>query len=242
VALYSYAIVVGASSGIGAEVAELLAAQGCKVAAIARRSERLAEMAAKWPGKIMPFTHDVTNWAETPALFQEVTRQLGGLDLIVYAAGVMPEVAFTEFDFDKDRLMVEVNLLGAMAWLNEAANRMQQTKHGCIVGIGSRGGDRGFGSMPAYSATKAGLATYLESLRNRVARYGVRVVTVKPGPVETQMTANLHLKAMLPARVAAQRILKLSGRTGEHYLKLSDRVICRFIRAFPSVLFRRLKL
>jgi len=239
---YRFAIVIGASSGIGAELVELLANQGCRVAAVARRTDRLTELASRYPGKVLPYTHDVTNYEEVPPLFQEVTQVLGGLDLVIYASGVMPEVGFNEFDFAKDRAMVEVNLLGAISWLDEAANRMQQTRHGCIVGIGSRGGDRGFGSMPVYSTTKAALATYLEALRNRVARYGVRVVTVKPGPVATEMTAHLHLKGMLSAHAAARRILAVSFKTGEHYLKFSDRCICAVIRVFPSFLFRRLKL
>src|SRR3954469_16199498 len=118
---YQTAIVVGASSGIGAALTEKLAAAGCTVAAVARRQERLEELAARYPGKVLPVTHDVTQYDEVPALFQEVTGKLGGLDLIVYASGVMPEVGEQEYNFEKDRAMVEVNLLGAIAWLNQAA-------------------------------------------------------------------------------------------------------------------------
>ena len=84
---FKHAIVVGASSGIGREIALLLAEQGCKVAAVARREARLAEIG----DKVMPFVHDVTSYDDVPALFQEITGKLGGLDLIVYASGVMPE-------------------------------------------------------------------------------------------------------------------------------------------------------
>src|SRR5687767_8149683 len=120
---YQHAIIIGASSGIGAAIAEDLAAGGCRVAAVARRLDRLEELAARFPGRVLPFAHDVTRYEEVPGLFQEITRQLGGLDLIVYASGVMPEVGPAEFSFEKDRAMIEVNVLGAIAWLNQAAVR-----------------------------------------------------------------------------------------------------------------------
>ena len=81
----------------------------------------------------------------------------------------------------------------------------------------------------------------MEALRNRLARYGVAVVTVKPGPTATEMTAHLPQKGMMDARVAAEKIVKLSGRTGEHYLKVTHRVAFAVIKVFPSWLFRRLK-
>ena len=239
---YRAAIIVGASSGIGAELVDILAKQGCLVAAVARRKDRLDVMAANHPGKVFAFAHDVHDYADVPALFQEITGKLGGLDLFVYASGVMPTVGYEEFNFEKDKEMIEVNVLGAVAWLNEAGNRMQQTRHGSIVAIGSRAGERGLGSMPVYGMTKAAIASYMESLRNRLSRFGVRVVTVKPGPTATEMTANLNMKGMMPARVAAEKILMLSGKTGEHFLKFSDRIVGFAIRNFPGPILRKPKL
>jgi len=237
---YRHAIVIGASSGIGAEVASLLAEGGCRVAAVARRGERLEALAARFPERVLPFVHDVTDYEEVPALFQEITGRLGGLDLVVYASGVMPEVGETEFSFAKDRRMVEVNVLGAIAWLNQAAIRFQNTGTGTIVGIGSVAGDRGRAGQPVYNTSKAALATYLEALRNRLSRHGVTVVTIKPGPVETEMTSHLHLKGALSARRAAEILLRKSARTGEHYLLPQHRLIFAIIRMVPSWLFRKL--
>lgn len=238
---YKTAIVVGASSGIGAELVRLLAIDGTQVVAVARRTDRLEKLAAEYPNLVTTATHDVVNYAEVPALFQDLTKRLGGLDLIIYAAGVMPEVGFHEFDFQKDHQMIEVNLLGAIAWLNEAANRFQNTKQGTIVAIGSVAGERGRSGQPVYNTSKAALATYMEALRNRVARYGVKVVTVKPGPTATEMTSHLKLRGMMPAEKAAEVILKKSRKTGEHFLKLGHRVAFAIIRAFPGPLFRKLK-
>jgi decaprenylphospho-beta-D-erythro-pentofuranosid-2-ulose 2-reductase len=235
------AIVVGASSGIGEEITKQLAANGSVVAAVARRIDKLEDLAKNFEGKVVPVEHDVTQYDKVPALFQDITQRLGGLDLIVYAAGVMPEVGWHEYCFDKDRSMVEVNLLGAIAWLNEAACRFENTKHGTIVAIGSVAGDRGRGGQPVYNTTKAALATYMEALRNRVGSYGVKVVLVKPGPTETPMTANLHIKGAMPAAQAATLILAKSESGGEHYLKFTHRIIFAIIRAIPSWLFQKLK-
>ncbi|MCB0036420.1 MAG: SDR family NAD(P)-dependent oxidoreductase, partial [Anaerolineales bacterium] len=190
------AIVVGASSGIGAALTKELVRQGYVVAALARREEKLNQLcetvnaAAAAGARALPFVHDVTDFEAIPALFQEIVQQLNGLDLIIYNAGVMPSVALDEFDFAKDKQQLEVNTLGAMAWLNQAAVRFQQTGSGHIVGISSVAGDRGRVGNPAYNTSKAALTTYLEALRNRLSRHGVQVTTIKPGFVDTVMLAD----------------------------------------------------
>lgn len=239
-AKFKHAIVVGGTSGIGMEVACQLAEQGCRVAVLGRRKERLDKLAAKFPELILPFEHDVTHYDEVPTLFQEITGQLGGLDLIVYSSGVMPQVELDEYDFAKDRAMVETNFLGAIAWLNEAAVRFSNTGHGSLVAIGSVAGDRGRQKQPVYNASKAALHTYMEALRNRLARKGVKVVTIKPGPVETDMIAGLDFKNAMPVSVAASKIIKQANKTGEHYLSLTHAIIFAAIRNVPSWIFRRL--
>lgn len=239
---FERAIVIGASSGIGREIARQLARDGCKVAALARRRPELDSHAADNPDRVLTYAHDVTEYEAIPVLFQNITKDLGGLDLVVYAAGVMPPVRSDEFDFEKDRSMIEVNFLGAIAWLNQAAVRFGATGHGSIVAIGSVAGDRGRAGQPVYNASKAALATYMEALRNRLSKKGVNVVTVKPGPVATPMTADLDLKGAMPADVAARKIIAKADKTGEHYLKLTHRLIFFAIRHVPSFLFRRMKI
>ncbi|HEY0866678.1 MAG TPA: SDR family NAD(P)-dependent oxidoreductase [Fimbriimonas sp.] len=236
---YGHAIVVGASSGLGAEIARQLAATGCRVAAVARRAERL-ESLARESANITIYPHDATDYASVPLLFQRIAQEIGGLDLVVFAAGVMPEVAVGEYDFEKDRQIVEVNVLGAVAWLNEAALRFQSTGHGTIVGIGSVAGDRGRMKQPVYNASKAFLHTYLEALRNRVARHGVTVVTIKPGPMDTEMTAGMHLRSAMSAEEAARRTLARAETGGEKYLSAKHRLAFAVIKRIPSWIFRRL--
>lgn len=232
---YKHAIIVGASSGIGLELVKQLSASGCKVAGVARRADRLDGMP-----NVIAFKHDATQYDEVPALFQEITKQLGGLDLIVYASGVMPAVGMHEYDFGKDKQMIDVNVLGCIAWMNQAAIRFENTRSGSMVAIGSVAGDRGRSGQPVYNASKAFVASYMEALRNRIARYGVKVVTIKPGPTKTEMTENLHMRgAMDPAQVASV-ILKKSRKTGEHYVKFSHRLIFWVIKRIPSPIFRKL--
>jgi short-subunit dehydrogenase len=235
------AIIIGASSGIGREIVRILASQGTIVAAVARRKPMLDELAAEFPGKVLVFEHDVLNTDEVPELFLEITKQLGGLDLFVYNSGVMPEVESSEFDFKKDMDMVNVNIVGAIAWCNQAANRFQHTKHGCLVGIGSVAGDRGRQLQPVYNASKAFLHSYMESMRNRLCRYGVIVSTIKPGPVDTDLAKHMKMKKM-SARQAAEICVSKFHKNGEHYLAFFHRFAFYIIKRIPSPIFRKLKL
>jgi short-subunit dehydrogenase len=238
---FKHAIVVGASSGIGAELVRQLARSGTRVAAVARRKDRLEALRTELGEQVVSIEHDVTCFDEVPALFQEICLQLGGLDLIIYCAGVMPTVGLNEYNFEKDRQMIEVNVLGAIRWLDLAAERFESTGHGSIVGIGSVAGDRGRSGQPVYNTSKAALTTYLEALRNRLAKKGVSVVTIKPGPTATEMTSHLHAAKMDPAQVAT-KILSKADKTGEHYVKFTHRVAFAIIRRIPSPLFRRLSI
>lgn len=238
---FKTAIVVGASSGIGRELVRKLAKAGIKTAAVARRVDRLNELAEEYPGLIIPVQHDVANFDEVPDLFMKLTEQIGGLDMFIYNAGVMPEVDPAEFNFEKDKQMIDVNITGAVAWCNAAADRFQHTKYGSLIGIGSVAGDRGRHGYPVYNASKAFLHTYFEALRNRLSKHGVTVVTIKPGPTATEMTA--HMKAtMMPADVAATIILRKAHLNGEHYLKPVHRLIFYIIKRIPSPIFRKLKI
>lgn len=242
------AIIVGASSGMGAELARQLAAKGCRVALLARRAKDLSALADEINGsssrdeaRALTYPHDVLCYEEIPALFQTVCRDLGGLDLFIYAAGVMPAVQASEYNFEKDRRIIEVNVLGAIAWINEAAQRFEAAKEGTLVGISSVAGDRGRSGSPVYNTSKAALDTYLEAIRNRIGRYGVRVVTIKPGPVETPMTAGLgKMPLMIPATDAARQIIAAAERGARlTYIPWPWRFIMAIIRAIPSPLFQR---
>jgi short-subunit dehydrogenase len=241
-------MIIGASSGIGEAMARRLAAGGAKVALVARRHDRLLEIAEDLNGsageqRAFVFEHDVCHTHDVGALVQEIAATLGGLDLAVYAAGIQHQVAFEEFETTKDLEMLEVNLNGAVAWLNPVAERFARLRRGTIVGIGSVAGDRGRSANPVYNTSKAGLHTYLEALRNRIGRFGVRVVTVKPGFVDTPMTEGLSgLFWLISADRAAEIILRRATRGAvTFYVPARWRYVMWIIRSIPSFIFRRTK-
>jgi len=154
----------------------------------------------------------------------------------------MATVGEEEYDTAKDRKMIEVNLLGAMAWLNPAAERFARLERGTIVGIGSVAGDRGRAGNPGYCTSKAAFHAYLEALRNRVAQLGVRVVTIKPGFVDTAMTRGKEGLFWLISADQAAEIILAKARRGVvvAYVPARWRLVMTIIRSIPSFIFSRL--
>jgi short-subunit dehydrogenase len=240
-------VVVGASSGIGAALVAELARRGDRVVALARRPNKLAELEARCKAEnggaqVSTIRHDVTDPEAVKTAFREAIGRLGGLDRIIYAAGVMPSVQPDEFPVGKDRDMVEVNVVGAMAWLDLAAEHFQREKRGQIIGISSVAGERGRRPYPAYCATKAALTSFLESLRNRLTRHGVSVVTVKPGFIDTDMLKGASRTFwVISAEECARRILKgADKRRQSFYVPRRWGAVAFVIRNIPSFIFRRL--
>lgn len=246
------ALVVGASSGIGAALVRRLASEGYRVAALARRGEELEQLAQgcapdceRAGGAVFGHTHDVTDADAVPALFERVARELGGLDLFVYAAGIMPPCDPDEYDTEQDLGQVAVNLGGCIAWCNEAARLFRSQREGVLVGISSVAGDRGRRGNPVYAATKAAMATYLEALRNRLSGLGIHVLTVKPGYVDTAMTEGTDGLFWLISADEAARTILASARNrlwNTRYVPLRWGLVGAVIRAIPSFVFRRLEI
>ncbi len=243
------AIVVGASSGIGTALARKLAREGYRVAALGRRADKLNDLcnqvnAEVGQGRARPYPHDATHYAEIPALFQTILSDLGQVEVVVYASGALEPVALSEFNFDKDRAMVDVNLLGAMAWLNQAATMFEHLGSGHLVGVSSIAGERGRVRSPAYNASKAALNSYLESLRNRLTRKGVHVLTVKPGFVDTPMLkhADQKLWVISPEQAADDIWRAIRGRKQTIFTPARWWWVALALRHVPSAIFRRLSI
>lgn len=241
------AIVVGASSGIGAAVGVELASQGWRVGLVARRAEELEAVRAKCNeaagGDIaFAYPHDVTNHAEIPPLLERIVQDLGGLDTMVYAAGVLPKIERDEYDTEKDRAIIDIGLTGAIAWLNPTAEKFIAQKSGTICGISSIAGDRGRRPYPAYHAAKAGMDTYLEALRNRLAPHKVSVVTIKPGFIDTAMTQGMEgLFWVISPEEAAKTIVRhVRRRKHTKYVPARWGLVGFVIRNIPSFIFRRM--
>jgi short-subunit dehydrogenase len=168
---------------------------------------------------------------------------LGGLELFIYLAGANYPPGLEHLNFENDQRMMEVNMVGAMAWMTPVAELFKSMRGGQIVGISSVAGDRGRVGNPGYNSSKAALSTYLEALRNRLSRHGVHVLTVKPGFVKTQMLAAAQGGtpfAIEPERAAADIYQAVHSHKQQIYTPGIWRWIMLVIRHIPSVIFRRM--
>jgi short-subunit dehydrogenase len=224
-----------------------LAAEGFDLALVGRSRTQLSKLSKlivqTHPGVISyTHVHDVTDHKTIPSLLKNIVAELGGLDLVVYVSGVNRPPGVNTYDFEGDREMVEVNLIGAMAWLDPIAAMFQSARAGQIVAISSVAGDRGRVGNPGYNASKAGLTTYLEALRNRLTRYGVHVLTVKPGFVRTEMLkAAPRVMFPISPNKAAQDIWNaIHSRKQQIYTPALWGLIMLVVRNIPSVIFRRM--
>lgn len=238
-------IVVGASSGIGKEIAREQLSKGNSVVLVARRKDRIEAIASEFNTSktiAFPVTHDVTQFTTVSSTFQKCVQTLGGLDEIYYCTGVMHSVKIDEFNTEKDLQMINTNTSGAIAWLNEAANLFHSKKSGKIIGISSVAGDRGRVGNPVYNTSKAAFTTYLEALRNRLNKVGVQVLTVKPGFVDTEMTQGLQgMFWVISAQKAAQTIIKAADKNKDSiYVPARWGLVMCIIRSIPSFIFKKL--
>ena len=178
--------VVGGSSGIGAAVARELLHRGATVAISARRQEQLQDVAR---GDMLDLPADVTDPASVAAAAARIRDDLGPIDLAVLAAGYWKAMNPQHWDTDVFDRHVQVNLTGMSNAIAALLPEMLRRRSGVIAGISSVAGYRGLAGAEAYGATKAAQLNLLESLRIHLARTGVRITTVSPGFVRTDLTA-----------------------------------------------------
>jgi NADP-dependent 3-hydroxy acid dehydrogenase YdfG len=192
------ALVVGASSGIGAAIARAFAAEGADVVAAGRRLDRLQEVAAQaegLPGTIQPLVLDVADEASARAGVAAAAKALGGLDVVVNNAGVMlngPVQASAPADWER---MTRTNLLGTLHVSHAALPHLVASK-GTLVQTSSTAGRTSSAGGAVYAATKHGVNAFSEGLRQEVAQQGVRVVVVEPGMVDTELPTHNSDPAM----------------------------------------------
>ena len=243
------AILVGASGGIGAALAYRLAREGYVLALVDRNAGKLEALYSEINQKYQEeraalYEHDVTLYDKIPDLFRKIVADLGGLDLFVYVAGVIYFPGMDEFNFVEDYKMVDVNLLGAMAWMSEVAPVFQSMRGGQIVGVSSVAGDRGRVGNPGYNTSKAGFTCYLEALRNRLTRHGVNIITIKPGMVKTEMlnlpNAPKPVLAVMPEQAAEGIWKAIKKRNQVAYVSGLWGWVMLVLRHVPSFIFRRL--
>ncbi len=240
------AIVTGASSGIGAELARQLAASGVKVGLTARREaklEALAEMIRKEGGTAAVAPADAADPEATRRACFRLAEALGPIDLLVANAGLGLTMTATDFSAEAFERMVRVNVLGASYAIEAVLPGMLQRGRGHLVGISSLAAYRGLPGTAGYCATKAALSTLLEGLRVELRGRGIAVTTVHPGFVRTPMTAGAdHPQPFLmEVGPAARIILKgIAARRREVAFPLPMAAFMGFVRRLPNPLYDRL--
>jgi NAD(P)-dependent dehydrogenase (short-subunit alcohol dehydrogenase family) len=200
--------ITGASTGIGAEVAKQLAAQGVVVAVSARKAEALAS-AAESNSNIKPYPLDVTDEKSVADTFAKIERDLGPIDLIIAAAGTYDPVTLDRFTPQPFRNMYEVNYLGVINVLAAAMPSFRTRRKGHLSWIASVSGYRGLPKAAAYGPTKAALINLAESLKPELAREGITVSVINPGFVKTPMISqnDFEMPFLMEVKDAARQTI-----------------------------------
>jgi short-subunit dehydrogenase len=243
--------IFGATSAIAGHCARLWAARGEHLALVGRNPAKLEALAADLkirgtgPSQmIRVFTADLDHIKKHAALLERIENELGPLDVVLIAHGTLPDQHRCQKSVAEALQAIHTNALSAISLLTLAANRFEVRHHGTLAAIASVAGDRGRQSNYVYGSAKGMLALFLQGLRNRLAKKGVCVVTIKPGFVDTPMTA-AFTKGLLWAQpeTVARGILKaIDRKRNEVYLPWFWYGIMWVIRHLPERIFKRLSL
>lgn len=232
------AIVIGASSGIGLEVAKLLVGAGWTVGVGARRVERMQQIGAVAVEQI-----DVTESNATAAL-QQLIDKTGGMDLFFYASGIGKQNR--ELHEDIELATMQTNALGFTRMIGAAYRYFALQGNGHIAAITSIAGTKGLGPAPAYSATKAMQATYLQALEQQSNKRGldIRITDIRPGFVDTALlSGDVRYPMMLrPERVAKEIVAAINRQSHVRIIDWKYRILTAFWRRIPRFVWRRMKL
>ena len=241
-------LIIGATSAIAEATARILATRGDALYLVARNQARLAAIASdlsvRGSPRVSSEVLDANDVAGHEAMLARAEAFLGGYDTVLVAHGTLSDQKACEASVELTLQEINTNGLSVIALLTRVANRLSQQRAGTIAVISSVAGDRGRGSNYVYGSAKALVTAFLSGLRQRLAKVGVSVVTIKPGFVDTPMTAAFP-KGPLWARPAAvaQGIVKaIDRRSNTVYLPGFWWPIMLIIKAIPERLFLRLSL
>jgi len=241
--------IFGATSAIAQAVARPYAARGARFFLVARDANKLdavhADLLARGAAQSATRAVDLARTELHAGLVDAAADALAGIDVALIAHGVLPDQAQCQQSFEDARRAIAVNFTSAASLAHELVNRFEKRGEGTVVAIGSVAGDRGRQSNYVYGAAKGALALYLQGVRHRLHGTGVRVITVKPGFVDTPMTAAFPKGPLWasPDRVARDIVRAIDrGESREIYAPGFWRAVMAIIRAVPERLFVRTKL
>jgi decaprenylphospho-beta-D-erythro-pentofuranosid-2-ulose 2-reductase len=241
-------LVLGATSGIAEACCRLWAERGDSLFLVARNPDRLgavaADMRTRGAGYVGTTVADLEDTAAHPELLAHAINSLGGLDIALFAHGVLGDQTEAERSFAAAGAILHNNLYSTVSLLTWLANYCAQRHAGTLAVLSSVAGERGRKSNYVYGASKAGLTVFADGLRNRIDRDGVRVMTIKPGPVKTAMTQGMKGSGKFAdvEAVAATLVKAIDRGDDVVYVPGIWRVIMAVIRAIPERVFKKLDL
>jgi decaprenylphospho-beta-D-erythro-pentofuranosid-2-ulose 2-reductase len=238
-------IVLGALSEIAEATCRLFAAEGARLFLVARDRARLEAVAAdlliRGASQVEIEAADLTRLDQEESLARW-SSALGGIDVVLIAYGTLGDQRSLERNLAGAAELIDTNYRSAALWSLAVAARLESARRGTLIVIGSVAGDRGRQSNYLYGSTKAAVATLIQGIAHRLASSGAKAVLVKPGFVDTAMTAHVARKGALwssPEKIA--RIIKAAaeGRRPIVYAPAYWRLIMAVIRSVPSPFFHR---
>ncbi|MDR3744597.1 MAG: SDR family oxidoreductase [Acidobacteriaceae bacterium] len=241
-------LVLGATSGIAEATCRIWAAEGAQLFLVARNANKLAAVAAdlklRGASYVGTAVADLDDTNIHPELLAHAVNSLTGMDIAYVALGVLGDQAKAEQDFEQAAQIIYTNFMAPVSLLTWLANYCVQRHAGVLAVISSVAGDRGRKSNYLYGSSKAGLTAFLAGLRNRVDREGVTVMTIKPGPVQTSMTAGMKgaEKFADVNKVAAAIAKGIDKRVDILYVPAIWRIIMLVVRHIPERIFKKLNL
>lgn len=241
-----YICILGANSDIARALAHEYAQKGYSIYLAARDVSRLAadvqDLNIRYSATAQALEFDATKYDSHAAFYAGLSPQP---EIVICVFGYLGEQEEAQESWEEAHRILATNFTGAVSILNHAANAMEKRGSGKLVGISSVAGDRGRASNYLYGSAKAGFSAYLSGLRNRLAKKGVHVLTVKPGFVDTAMTEGLDLPPLLTAKPeqVARDIFRATKRNKNVlYTKWMWRYVMLIIRNIPEFVFKRLSL
>jgi short-subunit dehydrogenase len=235
------AIVIGATSGIGRGLAKALVASHYKVGITGRRTELLDELKNENPDSYYIKSFDITDTKIAVERLEELTTELGGLDLLILSSGTGD--LNKNLDFEIEKRTIDTNVLGFTSIADWAFNFFEKQKHGHLVAISSIGGLRGSRHAPAYNATKAYQINYLEGLRQKATRLKapIFVTDIRPGFVDTEMAKGEGLFWVMPIEKAVSQIHNAIIRKKKvAYITKRWGLLAAIFRRIPRVVYDKM--
>jgi len=242
----SSVLIIGAKSDIAKELAKVYAKNGFDLILVGREIDELEnfkkDLELRYQKQVVLKDFDIVDFKSHKAFFDNLEIKPAG---VIVVAGYMTEQKVCQDNWEKSLQTINVNFTGAVGILNIFASYFEEQKSGFIIGVSSVAGDRGRKTNYIYGSSKAGFSAYLSGLRNRLYDSNVSVLTVKPGFVDTKMTAHLELPPKLTAtpQDVAQDIFNAQQKGKDIlYTKRVWQIIMLVIKHIPEFIFKRLSI